>query len=76
MAVEERSRGPPLSQEKSGASRRAPKAGLGGQELEMAMMVADGTKTGRADPAFPAHIDVVQHLAQAIWNRWLPVESL
>ena len=40
------------------------------------MMVADGSKKGKADPAFPAHIDVVQHRALAVWNFWLPVESL
>ena len=44
--------------------------------MEVAMMIADGTKTGRADPASPAHIDVVQHWAQAIWNKWLPEPAL
>ena len=39
-------------------------------------MVADGSKKGKADPAFPAHIDVVQHWAQAIWNKWLPEPAL
>ena len=65
-----------LHQRRAVQSATAPKSGLGGQEMEVAMMIADGTKTGRADPAFPAHIDVVQHWAQAIWNKWLPVESL
>ena len=65
-----------LHQRRAVQSAAAPKNGLGGQELEMAMMIADGSKTGRADPAFPAHVDVVQHWAQAIWNRWLPVASL
>ena len=42
----------------------------------MAMMIADASKTGKADPAFPAHMDVVRHWAQAIWNHWLPEEAL
>ena len=54
----------------------APKSGLGGQELEVSMMIADATKTGKADPAFPAHVDVIRHWAQPVRNRWLPIESL
>ena len=42
----------------------------------MAMMLADGTKKGKADPAFAAHVDVVQHWAQAIWNQWLATPLL
>ena len=40
------------------------------------MMIADGSKSGKADPAFPAHVDVVRHWAQAVWNRWLPENDL
>ncbi len=40
------------------------------------MMIADVSKRGKADPAFPAHVDVVQHWAQAIWNSWLPEAAL
>ena len=40
------------------------------------MMLADGTKTGKADPAFAAHVEVVQHWAQAIWNQWLATPLL
>ena len=54
----------------------APANGLGGQELEFAMMFADGTKKGKADPAFEAHTGVVSHWAQAIWNKWLPLHDL
>ena len=42
----------------------------------MAMMIADGSKTGRADPAFPAHVDVVHNWSLAIRNQWLPAASL
>ena len=56
--------------------RRPPREGLGGQELEMAMMIADGSKTGRADPAFPAHTNVVHHWALVVWNEWVPTPTL
>ena len=36
------------------------------------MMIADGSARGKADPAFPAHSEVIGHWAQAIWNTWLP----
>ena len=54
----------------------APKGGLGGQEMEVALIVMDGLRTGKADPAFAAHMDVALHWAQAIWNHWLPVQAL
>ena len=37
-------------------------SGLVGQELEIAMMFADGSKKGKADPAFAAHTDVHANL--------------
>ena len=55
-----------LQQRRAVLAAAAPKGGLGGQELEVALMITDGTKTGRADPAFPAHMDVMQHWAQAV----------
>ena len=65
-----------LHQRRATLAAAAPKNGLGGQELAAAMMIADGSKTGKADPAFPAHMDVVHHWAQAIWNHWLPETAL
>ena len=44
--------------------------------MEVALMVMDGSRTGKADPAFVAHMDVALHWAQAIWNHWLPVQTL
>ena len=49
-------------------SATAPTSGFGGQELEAAMMIADGSAKGKADPAFDAHTDVIVHWAQSIWN--------
>ena len=65
-----------LHQRRAVTAAAAPKSGLGGQQMEVALMIADGSKKGRADPAFHAHIDVVQHWAQAIWNGWLPERAL
>ena len=65
-----------MHQRRAVMAAAAPKNGLGGQQMEVALMLADGSKKGRADPAFHAHIDVVQHWAQAIWNGWLPEASL
>ena len=53
-----------------------PAYGLGGQELGIALMLADGSKKGKTDPAFAAHTDVVSHGAQAIWNKWLPIHDI
>ena len=44
--------------------------------MEVALMIMDGSKTGKADPACAAHMDVALHWAQAIWNKWLPVHTL
>ena len=64
------------AQRRSVNAAAAPQNGLGGQELEFAMMIADGSKTGKADPAFEAHISVAQHWAQAVWNSWMPAADL
>ena len=64
------------------AQRRAilaatnPASGFGGQELEVAMLVADGSLRGRADPAFEAHSDVIVHWAQSMWNLWIPTQLM
>ena len=44
--------------------------------MDMALVIADGTKRGRADPAFDAHMEVALHWAQAVWNQWLTTEEL
>ena len=35
-------------------------------------MLADGSGTGRADPAFDAHVAPIGHWAMAIWETWAP----
>ena len=43
-----------LHQRRAVNSAAAPLGGLGGQELEVYMMLADGAKKGKDDPAFVA----------------------
>ena len=50
-----------LAQKRCVNAVAAPEGGLGGQELEFAMMIADGSKKGKADPAFEAHTNVALH---------------
>ena len=38
-------------------------------------MLADGSATGRADPAFDAHEGPIGSWAMAIWEGWLPREA-
>ena len=61
-----------LSQRRVATAASSPASGLGGQELEMAMMLADGKAKGKADPAFAARSDVIRHWALAVWNGWMP----
>ena len=57
-------------------------SGGGGQDLDLALMVADGGPKGMADPAFPAHIAILQkslaaarlRLAIAVFP-WLTVKG-
>ena len=65
-----------LSQRRAATAATAPGSGFGGQDLEIAMMIADGKVKGKADPAFAAHADVVGHWAKAVWNSWLAIDSL
>ena len=64
------------AQRRTTSAMMAPASGSGGQELEVAMMIADGGPKGMADPAFPAHIATMGHWSMAIWERWLPVRHL
>ena len=58
------------------AAAAAPASGIGGQNLDLALMLADGSPTGRVDPAFEAHTQPIGHWAQAEWNKWLPATAL
>ena len=65
-----------LAQRRSAAAAAAPAAGSRGQCLEMALILADGSQRGRADPAFDAHTMPIGQWSQAIWHKWLPLTTL
>ena len=54
----------------------APSCGACGRNLDLALMLADGSATGRVDPAYEGHAEPMGHWAQAVWNSWLPVRQL
>jgi hypothetical protein len=53
------------------AAMAAPGAGAGGQNLDIALVVADGSSKGRADPAFDAHMMPIGEWAMACWENWI-----
>ena len=44
--------------------------------FKLALMMADGSLKGKADPAFEAHRGVIGHWASAVWNEWLCIDDL
>ena len=64
------------SQRRSVAAAVAPQFGTGGQNLDIALMMADASAKGSADPAFDAHILVIGDWARGVWNEWMPRASL
>ena len=60
------------SQRTAAAKAAAPPAGCCGQDLDLALMIADACASGRADPAFDAHKVPIAAWALAVWEAWLP----
>ena len=58
------------SQRQTVAAMTAPGAGTGGQNLDLALMLADGSKKGRADPAYDAHGLPIGEWSMAVWEGW------
>ena len=58
------------------ATIQAPVSGCSGQDIDLALMVADGSATGMADPAFSAHLIPIGTWSSAIWEKWLPLPTL
>ena len=57
------------------AQRRAVAAASvpgGAGDLNLTLILADGSMQGRADPAFAAHEDPIGCWSEAVWNSWLP----
>ena len=48
----------------------------GAGDLDLTLMIADGSLSGRADPAFAAHCDPIAAWAEAVWCSWLPIYML
>ena len=64
------------AQRQTVAAASAPGAGTGGQNLDLPMVVANGSKKGRADPAYDAHSLPIGEWAMAIWEKWSPIPPL
>ena len=47
-----------------------------GGDLDLTLMLADGSLRGVADPAFAAHTAPIGQWALAVWERWLPASAL
>ena len=59
-----------LQQRRAAAAAAAPRSGAAGQDLDLALVLADGGPRGRADPAFEAHTQPIVTWAEAVWHRW------
>ena len=58
------------SQRQVASAIAAPGAGIGGQNMDIALMFADGGPKGKADPAFDAHMMPIGEWAMACWEGW------
>ena len=63
-------------QRRAAAAAAAPSNGCCGQSLNLALIVADESPHGKADPAFAAHLGPVGEWAQAVWESWMPMPAL
>ena len=64
------------AQRTAAARAAAPPAGYCGQDLDLALVMADAPASGRADPAFDAHKVPIATWAMAVWEAWLPANVL
>ena len=51
-------------------------SGLGGQNLDVALMLADENARAGADPAFDAHLMPIGDWATAVWEGWMPERAM
>ena len=58
------------SQRQVASAIAAPGAGTGGQNMDIALIFADGGPKGKADPAFDAHMMPIGEWALASWENW------
>ena len=63
-------------QRRTAAVIAAPESGVGGQNLDLALMLADEyAKTG-ADPAFDAHLLPIGDWTTAVWESWMTERAM
>ena len=65
-----------LAQRRTAAAAAAKCSGFGGQNLDLALMIADGSAKGKADPAYEAHSGPIQQWAMAVWDQRLQSNEL
>jgi hypothetical protein len=63
-------------QRRAAAAATSPASGPGGQNIDTALLIADGGPRGRADPAYDAHDMPIGQWSMAVWEQWVPVRSL
>ncbi len=65
-----------LQQRRAAAAAAAPANGACGQSMDLALVIADESLHGKADPAFAAHLGPIGAWAQAVWEQWMPSRGL
>ena len=65
-----------LRQRRAAAAVAAPASGTCGQDLDLALLIADGGPKGRADPAYDAHLMLIGEWAEGVWHQRLPKAAL
>ena len=63
-------------QRRTASAAFGPTSGRGGENLDVALILAGGSAEGLADPAFDAHELPIGEWASAVWENWLPTKSL
>ena len=63
-------------QRRTAAAISAPESGIGGQSLDLALILADENARAGADPAFDAHSMPIGDWSTAVWEAWMPEPAL
>ena len=48
----------------------------GAGDLDLTLIMAEGSPNGKIDPAFAAHASPIGKWAEAVWSCWLPIPAL
>ena len=63
-------------QRRTAAVIAAPESGVGRQNLDLALILADENAKSGADPAFDAHTMPIGDWATAVWESWMPERTM